>query len=120
MSRDFVSALAFTAVVVAASVAAVLVSRNALADEIATGSDAGIPAATAGATRSRLGPLTVDDLKHDYLMCERAVTQAGLDLATLAACSALYEELYGRVFGGDLEAFTAWLRGAWSENADLE
>jgi hypothetical protein len=118
MTRNLASALAFAATVAAAIVAAVLVSGTALAYDTQTASNADNPTAIAGYNAMRLDQVPADELKQGYLMCERAIAQTLPDVATFAACSSVYEELRGRVFGGDTDALISWLRQAWPAGAE--
>lgn len=51
-----------------------------------------------------------DVLKHEYLKCDRAATEARLDTDSAARCSFVYEALRERVFNGDFDALLAWWR----------
>lgn len=50
------------------------------------------------------------ELKAAYLQCDRLALAQMLDFATAASCSATYEALKARVFGGDFERLLAWWR----------
>jgi len=106
MTRNAAAAVAFAATIAAATVAAVIVSNSAFADEITAATPP-----TAGPDRSHLHRVSADDLKSEFLMCERAAAQGSLDLATAGTCSMLYEELRERVFGGSFGALVTW----WGE-----
>jgi hypothetical protein len=116
MTRNSASTLAFAASVAAAILAAVLVTSSAFADGIASvesSMHAVTPSAEAAPNPSRQNQISADDLKKGYLLCERA-----LDFESFLACSAVYEELLKRVFGGNLNEMIAWLREAWYASAD--
>jgi hypothetical protein len=52
-----------------------------------------------------------DWLRASYLKCERASRQEGvLDDAAAARCAVIGSALKERVFGGDFERFTEWLK----------
>ena len=68
------------------------------------------PSAVGQADESRLKTMTVDDLKSLYLACDRAAMRGLLAAGAIAQCSAVYEELKRRAFGGDFERLLAWSR----------
>jgi hypothetical protein len=103
--RSIAASLAYVVAVLIAVGAAVLSSR-AYADEVLPPA-AAVTAQTSGAVAQRA---SADDLKREYLRCERAAAEGGLDLASAAACSLLYEALRERVFNGDFDALVAWWR----------
>ena len=63
---------------------------------------------TAQPDRSHLAALTVDELRHVYLECDRRAAQALLGAAEAAHCSMAAEELKQRGFGGDFGRLLAW------------
>jgi len=107
MSRPVASRIQFA--VAAAATVAVMASSHVLAHE--THADAADVAGAMPASQG-LNSIPADDLKRDYMACERAAMAGQLDAATVMACSMLYEELRARVFGGSFEALLSWWRGA--------
>jgi hypothetical protein len=65
-------------------------------------------ASTAQPDRSHLAALTVDELKHMYLDCNRRAGQTLLGAGEAADCSMVAEELKQRGFGGDFGRLLAW------------
>jgi len=65
-------------------------------------------ASTAQPDRSHLAALTVDELRHIYLECDRRAAQTLLGAAEAAHCSMAAEELKQRGFGGDFGRLLAW------------
>jgi hypothetical protein len=63
---------------------------------------------TAQPDRSHLAVLTVAELKHMYLECNRRAGQTLLDAGEAADCSMVAEELKQRGFGGDFGRLLAW------------
>ena len=55
---------------------------------------------------------SVAALKHEYLRCDRASSQARLTLEAAAYCGAVSDELLRREFDGDLDLLLAWWRSA--------
>jgi hypothetical protein len=53
---------------------------------------------------------TPEQLKSDFLQCDRLSQETVLDSGTAAQCSVVYEELKQRVFAGDFERLLAWWR----------
>ena len=106
MSRPVASRMQFA--VAAAVATAVMASSHVLAYESHV--DAADIAAAMPASRG-LHSIPADDLKRDYMACERAAMAGQLDSATVMTCSMLYEELRARVFGGSFEALLSWWRG---------
>lgn len=120
MMRNFASSLAFATTVAAATAAAVIVSRNAIADEITVDNPtAAAPARTlTGPDRSHLQRTSADVLKRQYLICERAATERVLDGSSAAECSMVYEELRERIFGGNFNALNTWWHGVRGADAE--
>ncbi|HSG40563.1 MAG TPA: hypothetical protein VLE27_13055 [Thermoanaerobaculia bacterium] len=52
--------------------------------------------------------LSPQSLRAAYLACERAATAERMDTGGVMECSAIYEELKRRVFGGDFGRLRAW------------
>lgn len=52
--------------------------------------------------------LPPESLRAAYLACERAATAERMDTGGVMECSAIYEELKRRVFGGDFGRLRAW------------
>jgi hypothetical protein len=52
----------------------------------------------------------IDSLKRLYLVCERAAINGTLSATGVAYCSAIYDELTKRAFGGNFEKLWAWAR----------
>jgi hypothetical protein len=114
MKHPLSSFVAFASTVAGASVAAVIVSSSAFADDMTTAdtfSYANI-LTSAEPNQLQLQDAPADALKREYLMCERAATQTRLDPATARACSVLYEQVRDRLFAGSFEALINWWRGA--------
>ena len=65
-------------------------------------------ASTAQPDRRHLAALTVDELRHLYLECDRRASQTLLGAAEAAHCSMAAEELKQRGFGGDFGRLLAW------------
>lgn len=65
-------------------------------------------ASTAQPDRSHLAALTVNELKHMYLECNRRAGQTLLGAGEAADCSMVAEELKQRGFGGDFGRLLAW------------
>ncbi len=51
---------------------------------------------------------TIEEMKRDYLDCERAATAGTLDEARIWQCSSLYEALKAEAFGGSFGALKRW------------
>jgi hypothetical protein len=49
-----------------------------------------------------------DRLKNRYLDCENAAVHRALNEDEIVRCTMIYEELKGRVFGGDFRRLKAW------------
>jgi hypothetical protein len=62
------------------------------------------------AAKTPPGRATPEQLKSDYLHCERLAQATLLDFGTAGDCSMVYEELKQRVFGGDFHLLLAWWR----------
>jgi hypothetical protein len=52
--------------------------------------------------------LTIDELKHVYLTCNRTAASGQLNTGRIQYCSIVYEELKQRAFGGDFDRLLAW------------
>ncbi|MCM2250917.1 MAG: hypothetical protein NDJ19_01030 [Ramlibacter sp.] len=116
MNRQTASMITFACTIAAAALAVAIMSSAAIAEtvELPPGVEDAVLAAT------QLGGLAAGELKHDYVVCERAATQTTLDtleMALPALCAALYEELRTRVFQGSSDALLAWFREAWHGGA---
>ena len=70
------------------------------------------------ATAAPLFPRMSDDahLEHAFWACDYNVTTYGADKADAMACSAIYESLKRRKFGGDFQALVDW----WQRNKTAE
>ncbi len=107
---------AIATAVAAATLVAATVSSSAFAEETKA-AEMPLTASKPADETSRLRLMPADALKSGYLICERVISQVMVDSTTLIECNSVFEELRGRVFGGDLDAFTAWLRAAWNGSA---
>jgi hypothetical protein len=122
MRHPLSSFVAFASTVAGASVAAVIVSSSAFADDMTTAdtfSYADI-LTSAGPNQLQFRDAPADALKREYLMCERAATQTLLDPAEARACSVLYEQVRNRLFGGSFDALLDWWRGARDERMETQ
>ena len=54
------------------------------------------------------GAARLEQLKRDYLECERLAHRAVLDGSSGMACSVVYERLKAEGFGGDFAALNRW------------
>jgi hypothetical protein len=73
------------------------------------------PPASAEKTATPLAGVPAQELKHLYLRCDAAATEALLDGESAALCSQVNEELMQRVFDGDFNRLLAW----WRESKTL-
>ncbi len=112
----FIRASLGSATSVISALTVVAVVSNASAGDMTTVGQIA-PSAAAAADRPHLRQVSAEALKHKYLQCDRAATQAVLDMATAGECSMVHEELQERVFSGSFEALLAWWRGARDGNA---
>lgn len=71
----------------------------------------------AQAATGDLAAAPIDELKHVYLVCDRAASRQLLDVATAVHCSCVSEALLKRAFGGDFELLLTWWRSAKSDAA---
>jgi hypothetical protein len=67
-------------------------------------------AANANTTNGERMETPVDSLKRLYLVCERAAINGTLSPDGVAYCSAVYDELTRRAFGGNFEKLWAWAK----------
>lgn len=114
MTRQTASMITFACTIAAAALAVAIMSSAAIAETVE--SPLGVEDPVLAATQ--LGSFAAGDLKHDYVVCERAAAaQTAVEMAVPALCAALYEELRARVFQGNSDALLAWFREAWYAGA---
>jgi hypothetical protein len=65
-------------------------------------------AAHAEPERTAFATVSADQLKSAYLECERTAATGLVDTGSAASCSAIYEALKERVFGGEFQRLLAW------------
>jgi hypothetical protein len=68
--------------------------------------------------RSEPKVMPVEELKKDYLKCDRLSSSTLLDFETAAYCSTVNETLLARGFNGDFNEMLKWWRSARSECGD--
>jgi hypothetical protein len=62
----------------------------------------------ASQTVAQAGSVSIDELKRLYLSCSEEALSGTLSFEEILRCSAVYEELKQRAFGGDYDKFRAW------------
>lgn len=113
MTRQTASMITFACTIAAAALAVAIMSSTAIAETVE--SPLGVEDPVLAATQS--GSFAAGNLKHDYVVCERAAAQTALEMAMPTVCAALYEELRTRVFQGSSDALLTWFREAWYVDA---
>lgn len=66
----------------------------------------------ADAVDEKARAMSVEQLKHNYLVCSQRALCGEVSQGEIAICSIIYEELKLRAFGGDFDKLLAWSRSS--------
>ena len=79
-----------------------------------------IPGSPAWPERRLVEAASVEQLKRDYLECDRRASRSLLGFGDAAHCSLVHEALKERAFGGDFERMLAWWKSGKLASATLQ
>ena len=65
---------------------------------------------------TRAAELSSVDLEEAFWVCDHTATTLGMDATPVSFCTAVYDELKARKFGGDFERLLGW----WRQNKPAE